>query len=507
MASYKLSFTADKVDELLLKVDELEEPVQGDPGKSAYEIAAENGFEGTEQEWLESLHGPKGDKGDTGTVDTSILKNYLPITGGTIQTTSNNQGPLTVSNPYGEHCVLYYKTKQGNQAAIGHYAGLSMISNEKSYARIGVTDAGVPQYWSNNVASNAKTLLHTGNVQDGMNAWGLTASASELNRCKGLTASATDLNYCTGLTSNAQEQIDALLARIKALESGGGGGTVTSERARITFGAASSYSTYNIGEDTNIKVSNQVPTMAQIENCIIHFNFADGRSVTCDFYDYVPYDDTCGFIEAIYIEGYIQVAAAVFAGETAAGAGVYIRLDYIDSDFIDGYIEFPKMSDGSGVSYDETTGTPGSPDTPDTPSGEYFYVTVSDVDSYSEVEYIPLAEGSYPAYKVSSNVPTTTQMQACYFSCWLGGERYAFLDHPNLSAEWYGFGIKFRNCDESDVSNVNYPQIAIVPYGEDYGFTPGVYVCFESTIDALNIAGFDISQSDVSSGEIHFPEV
>ena len=29
----------------------------GAPGKSAYEIAVENGFEGTEQEWLESLVG------------------------------------------------------------------------------------------------------------------------------------------------------------------------------------------------------------------------------------------------------------------------------------------------------------------------------------------------------------------------------------------------------------------------------------------------------------------
>ena len=32
-------------------------------GKSAYDIAVENGFVGTEAEWLESL---KGDKGDTG---------------------------------------------------------------------------------------------------------------------------------------------------------------------------------------------------------------------------------------------------------------------------------------------------------------------------------------------------------------------------------------------------------------------------------------------------------
>ena len=38
----------------------------GEPGKSAYEIAVEHGFEGSEEEWLESLKGEKGDKGDKG---------------------------------------------------------------------------------------------------------------------------------------------------------------------------------------------------------------------------------------------------------------------------------------------------------------------------------------------------------------------------------------------------------------------------------------------------------
>lgn len=36
---------------------------QGDPGKSAYQIALDNGFEGTEQAWLASLKGTKGDQG------------------------------------------------------------------------------------------------------------------------------------------------------------------------------------------------------------------------------------------------------------------------------------------------------------------------------------------------------------------------------------------------------------------------------------------------------------
>ncbi|MEK3886533.1 hypothetical protein [Bacillus sp. FSL K6-3431] len=39
---------------------------QGPPGPSAYEIAVENGFSGSEQEWLDSLKGNKGDPGGRG---------------------------------------------------------------------------------------------------------------------------------------------------------------------------------------------------------------------------------------------------------------------------------------------------------------------------------------------------------------------------------------------------------------------------------------------------------
>lgn len=40
---------------------------KGDDGKSAYEIAVEHGFEGTEEEWLESLKGTDGKNGTDGT--------------------------------------------------------------------------------------------------------------------------------------------------------------------------------------------------------------------------------------------------------------------------------------------------------------------------------------------------------------------------------------------------------------------------------------------------------
>lgn len=39
---------------------------QGAAGTSAYQTAVQNGFVGTEAEWLASLQGPKGDRGDVG---------------------------------------------------------------------------------------------------------------------------------------------------------------------------------------------------------------------------------------------------------------------------------------------------------------------------------------------------------------------------------------------------------------------------------------------------------
>lgn len=38
----------------------------GNDGKSAYQVAVDEGYTGTEAQWLESLKGAKGDKGDTG---------------------------------------------------------------------------------------------------------------------------------------------------------------------------------------------------------------------------------------------------------------------------------------------------------------------------------------------------------------------------------------------------------------------------------------------------------
>jgi hypothetical protein len=49
--------------------------IQGQDGKSAYEVAVENGFEGTEAEWLASLVGPEGKPGENGPQGPSGIAN------------------------------------------------------------------------------------------------------------------------------------------------------------------------------------------------------------------------------------------------------------------------------------------------------------------------------------------------------------------------------------------------------------------------------------------------
>lgn len=53
--------TNDFTNEYKKKIDRL---IEGTKGDSAYQIAVKNGFEGTEEKWLESLKGDKGDKGE-----------------------------------------------------------------------------------------------------------------------------------------------------------------------------------------------------------------------------------------------------------------------------------------------------------------------------------------------------------------------------------------------------------------------------------------------------------
>ncbi|MBR3647129.1 MAG: hypothetical protein IKN59_01900 [Paludibacteraceae bacterium] len=72
---------------------------KGDDGDSAYKIAVDHGYEGTEEEWLESLHGEDGEDGADGTC---ITATYDVDTEGVLwcdtHTDSTEDVPLTLDD-------------------------------------------------------------------------------------------------------------------------------------------------------------------------------------------------------------------------------------------------------------------------------------------------------------------------------------------------------------------------------------------------------------------------
>ena len=69
---------------------------KGDPGKSAYELACGNGFDGSETEWLASLKGEKGDTGADGHTPVKGTDYWTETDREEIQDYIKSQGYLTL---------------------------------------------------------------------------------------------------------------------------------------------------------------------------------------------------------------------------------------------------------------------------------------------------------------------------------------------------------------------------------------------------------------------------
>ena len=64
---------------------QIESGIKGDPGKSAYEIAVEHGYVGTEKEWLESLKGSDGSDAEVTAANIQVALGYTPTSEAEVQ--------------------------------------------------------------------------------------------------------------------------------------------------------------------------------------------------------------------------------------------------------------------------------------------------------------------------------------------------------------------------------------------------------------------------------------
>ena len=132
---------------------------KGDTGKSAYEVAKDNGFNGTEAEWLASLKGEPGDKGDTGDY-------YYPCT----EKDSENYGKwIKVDGASGTPTVTdQYWLPEGTLTAVwneddqtleihnveGAEEGIVLISLATSLTSLAV----IPDLWDGNLGMPKATV-------------------------------------------------------------------------------------------------------------------------------------------------------------------------------------------------------------------------------------------------------------------------------------------------------------------------------------------------------------
>lgn len=121
----------------------------GADGRSAYQVAVDNGFVGTEEQWLEYLRqGPKGDKGDTGATGATGPQGPTGAAGATGATGATGpQGPKGDKGDTGETPTIAYTHNQGSVSSlwvINH--GLSFQPSVQVVDSAGTTIEGVVNY-------------------------------------------------------------------------------------------------------------------------------------------------------------------------------------------------------------------------------------------------------------------------------------------------------------------------------------------------------------------------
>ena len=158
----------------------------GQDGKSAYEIAVENGdMSGSEEAWLESLKGEKGDTGATGATGTSMRMkgswaastayvndaqyvDIVTVNGATYACTTSHTSGEAFNTDVANWIMIAAKGDTGAQGAQGEKGDKGdAFSIAKIYASVAEMNEG---FATDDVPQGGFVLINTGNVEDADNA-------------------------------------------------------------------------------------------------------------------------------------------------------------------------------------------------------------------------------------------------------------------------------------------------------------------------------------------------
>lgn len=91
----------------------------GPAGKSAYQVALDNGYEGTQEEWLNTLVGPQGERGPAGVTSALVSVDNTTGTPSATATVENGVLSIEISGIKGEQGVQGEQGPQGETGATG----------------------------------------------------------------------------------------------------------------------------------------------------------------------------------------------------------------------------------------------------------------------------------------------------------------------------------------------------------------------------------------------------
>lgn len=182
---------------------------------------------------------------DSGFITSSDLSGY--VTTDTEQTitgfkifNSNIEIVRLVSTSTAPQLSFYETTTQ--VANIGYRLNMAFIANIVNGGRIGVTDAGSPQFWSNASGTNKYTLLHSGNWSNYISVGGTGGDylplsggtlTGTLNASTQISLGGAGVNYINARTSGGSI---AFVANGKATSSNGMNATLIIESAYLRAG-------------------------------------------------------------------------------------------------------------------------------------------------------------------------------------------------------------------------------------------------------------------------------
>lgn len=175
-------------------------------GLSAYEIAQSLGFTGTEEEWIMSIRGEKGEKGDTITGATVDSDGYLILTLSTGTTIKTALKPLVDAKQYADNAAA--SATQAGESETNAAASLSQVKASASQASSSASDAAssaskAKQSETNAANSESNALQYKNSANDSKTA-AATSATNAAESAESAEQSATDAQKAASAATDAK---------------------------------------------------------------------------------------------------------------------------------------------------------------------------------------------------------------------------------------------------------------------------------------------------------------